>query len=351
MVNQPNTILRGVYFAPARTCNLSCSYCYLEEKKNKYKDEDVVNGFKEFVGMLITNNNPPLPYIAFIGAEASILPPESYLEMFDYYESKYGKNKTQFALQTNGIDIKKHLDMFGIHNTRIGTSLDMSKENNDLHRGIGSYDKVIDNIKYAKAKGFDVTVQSVIQPSHLFDKQPVLDFINLSKELGFAVILKPLSSDEISLNIDEAVTFGEWLVESGYYIYYQTFFSSGMCNTRGNHCYYYQFDPLGGVYSCNVAFGPSGRFADWKKEHINDIDVKRRMLYTKVPTNPECDKCHAKIICNGGCPLERHRGYAADCFIRKGCMNAIIKHGMNLHSMFKASWDYRMSVYNNFIGA
>lgn len=344
-------VIRGMYFATSRTCNLNCSYCYLEEKKDKYKDEDVVNGFKDFVDLMISRDNPRVPYIAFIGAEASMLPPESYLEMIAHYESKYGTGVTQFAIQTNGIDIKRHLDVLEPRNVRIGTSIDMSKENNDFHRGKGSYDKVIEHIKYAKEKGFDVTVQSVIQPEHLLNKQLVIDFIELSKELGFAVILKPVSSDKINLNIPEAIEFGEWLIESGYYIYYQTFFSAGMCNTRGNSCYYYQFDPLGGVYSCNVAFGPSGRFADWKKEDLDDIDIKRRKLYLHYPINGECENCAGRPICNGGCPLERHRGVASDCYIRKGCMNAVLRNNLNLTELFKDSWAYRMSVYKKFIGA
>ncbi len=123
-------------------CNLRCSYCggsipeRLVPWTVKYRLEDLVNFVKR----------DPDPIVAFYGGEP-LLNPEFIKGVMDSLEAKY-------VIQTNGTLVKRLPLEYWRKFDAVLLSIDGRREVNDLYRGEGNYDLVLEAARWLKENGF-----------------------------------------------------------------------------------------------------------------------------------------------------------------------------------------------------
>ena len=153
-------------------CNSQCKYCYEKsmnefdnglEKKWKFdfsapcKSKIEIAQLKKFVNEEDT--------LIFYGGEP-LLNIEKMKEIMDNIKVK------SFCMQTNGkllnLLSKKYLKMF----SKILVSLDGSKERTNFNRGEGTYEKVIENLKLIRKKGYDgeIVTRMTLSFSDVFEQ-------------------------------------------------------------------------------------------------------------------------------------------------------------------------------------
>jgi sulfatase maturation enzyme AslB (radical SAM superfamily) len=150
----------GVDFFPAVTtellftqrCNMACTYCF-EPSKNKKKmtQQDML----DFVASI------PSTGIMMFGGEP-LLDLDLFTALYDAIEAKQmneAQKQTllqsftvQTTLITNGLLVRKYVDVLKKYNIGVQISIDGPKELNDLHRihpdGTGTYDEIMDAIQF-----------------------------------------------------------------------------------------------------------------------------------------------------------------------------------------------------------
>jgi len=133
-------------------CNLTCKYCggtrHIEglPLDRTYNIDDLVKFLKK----------DPNPVIGFYGGEP--------LLASDFLYKTMDKIEAIFTLQTNGILLNKIDKKYLNRMNSILVSIDGGKEITDLNRGSGVYDKVIENCKLMRERGFygDLIARMVI---------------------------------------------------------------------------------------------------------------------------------------------------------------------------------------------
>jgi len=152
-------------------CNLSCSYCYGDYSKRKARDfttEELLDLIEEFKNM-----GTRAIYIS--GGE-----PLLRNDIGEIIRAIKDRNMLCF-MSTNGILVPdkirylKDLDSIFI-------SLDGDENTNDINRGKGTFVKIIEAIKIARAKGLRIVTNTVINLNNLNSIDTV---ISLAKNLGF----------------------------------------------------------------------------------------------------------------------------------------------------------------------
>ncbi|GAA0093315.1 hypothetical protein UT300009_33450 [Paraclostridium bifermentans] len=142
-------VIKSIHIALTYKCNLECKHCCIECSPRKE-----TNLFLEDWKNIINKISDLKPeQLVFSGGEPLIL---------DYFEElvKYSYKKlpeTNFILSTNGTLIDKYdINFFKNYFNKIDISLDgYNKETADRVRGIGIFDKVMENIKLLKKESFN----------------------------------------------------------------------------------------------------------------------------------------------------------------------------------------------------
>lgn len=148
-------------------CNSECRYCYGKvefdtglEKKFHFRENSLelnidIKKLRSFL------EKDPNPVLVFYGGEP-LLKSEIITQIID---SLKGMN-IKFRMQTNG----KLLDKLPIEYLKkidkMLVSLDGNKERTDFNRGEGTYDKVIENIKKVRIKGYtgEIVARMTLSP-------------------------------------------------------------------------------------------------------------------------------------------------------------------------------------------
>lgn len=141
--------LKCIHMELTHKCNLECKHCFL--KASPYKKTNLfLEDWKNVIDKIAYLN--PEQFV-FTGGEPLL---------FDYFEELvlYAQKKlpnTSFTLSTNGTLINKYdINLFKNYFDAIYISLDgYDRESSDKIRGKGVFDKVINNIKLLKEKGFN----------------------------------------------------------------------------------------------------------------------------------------------------------------------------------------------------
>lgn len=314
--------LGNIYFAISKTCNLKCSYCYVskENKNQKASDDKVYNSFKNFVEKLV-KEKAEVNRILFHGAEPTMVSADTYVKMIELYKKEFPKlhGIAPFGMQTNGTRLEEFIEKLSPKDIGIGVSLDGWEEYNDTFRGDGVFQRATKNIRFAKEKGFYVSVLTVLSKPLMKQKHKLLTFINDMASIGVKVMLKPIHTEDESLSVhnEDGCKFGKWITEQGLQKYTQSC-DVNLCDKYGNDCYFFEFDLDGLVYSCNKAYMIGGDFANWHEESFEEIVAKRVPLYHGRKTHEDCVDCKYVTHCLSGCPSDRVNGKAVDCFIKRG---------------------------------
>ncbi|WP_425449251.1 radical SAM protein [Dethiothermospora halolimnae] len=196
-------------------CNLKCKYCYVVDKDGKEMDFDIALKTIDYGLTEARQFSDNTLQINFIGGEP-LISFDLLSKILDHVELKKNSTKVMYTVSTNGIYINKYImEFLKKYNFLIKTSLDGTKESNDINRvdysNQGSYDKFINNIdllrKYEKETG------NIIQLTNVVTKNNFTNFYNnilhLTYDLGFKYIdtgfdgLVDLTQDEYDFFNDE----------------------------------------------------------------------------------------------------------------------------------------------------
>jgi radical SAM protein with 4Fe4S-binding SPASM domain len=334
----------NMYFATHRTCNLSCSYCYVPEynkKSEKASDELILEAHKKFLDKA-KNEEYQILSFCLHGSEPSLIRPETFAEianrMNDYW-AKTGYPGLRTAIQSNGIrftgeylsQLNENLNSKKL--PRLGFSIDPPREVHNKFRN-NSFDKAYSNFHNAMTMGFPVSALSVVTKDtmkHLDDFGAWFkEQLALKKENGNPYKLKiKLATGDMSLTSEEKTEFADFLARNELFHLLQIL-TPGYCIQAGNECMWYEFDIWGKSYSCNKVYGDSGVFADWHNESFDSIVGKRKALYAENFRSRDCDSCQYEFICNSGCPVDREgTGLAHECEIIKYAFDYLDKRGIH----------------------
>ena len=162
-------------------CNLRCTYCYANV--NNRFDSVTSEGFtkQEVFDMVDELYSMGTRLIFLLGGEPLLH--EHIGEIIDYIVSK----GIMLHLITNGTLIKRKMKEISKAHV-ICVSLDGPKAFNDMYRGKGTYDVIIDNIKAALANKLPIRIHPVLTKDSLRILPQLLD---LCKELNIVITYSP----------------------------------------------------------------------------------------------------------------------------------------------------------------
>jgi radical SAM protein with 4Fe4S-binding SPASM domain len=344
----------NMYFATHKSCNLNCRYCYIPPyNKNEQKSDDkkILDSLKNFISK-VENEGYQIGAFCLHGAEPSLMEAETmaeYIKFVNEHWEKYNeKTERKVAIQTNGVRFtKEYLNdiehILGSNDKlRIGFSIDPPKIIHDKLRN-QSFDLVMNNYNEACERGFPVSILSVVSSETIKNLEGFSEWMNIQferkKKYGNPNKIKiKFAIGELALSIEEIRYFTRFLLEHEFLNLVQIL-SPGYCIQRGNECDWYEFDIDGNCYSCNKVYMAEGIFANWISEPFDEIFDKRRKLYSKEYTNPECSDCEYEYLCNSGCPVDRYKsgdmaGKAHECELIKISYNELYKNGIHITDFF-----------------
>lgn len=260
------------------------------------------------------------------GAEPLMLPVSTIAKIFE--SVILHAPHSLIGMQTNGTlltdDCVSTLLEFKskAHRNQFGVSIDGPPEIHNKTRG-NTYSIVWKNITNAVNRGLNLNLlvginSQTIEYLPLFEKW-INDLIYKKIRFRFKFIHNSSGEETFSnyqMSKEQQVVFAQWLYKTGL-MKYTGSFNPKICTQFGNNCFWSEFDPDGGVYSCNVNFSEEKKFADWKSTSFDEIFLRRKTLFRGSHTNADCLSCKYQSKCNSGCPSERSDGLAIDCTVRK----------------------------------
>ena len=160
-----NSKTLGIVLKTVERCNLNCTYCYFFnsiddsfKKHPAYISFDTIKHIVEFLRKGIQELKIEHVKIGIHGGEPLLQNKKDFDRMCSYFIDNIGDvAKVSFTLQTNAMLLnEKWIDLIEKYRIGVGASIDGPKEYNDKYRidhsGIGSYDKVVEKIKFFNAQ-------------------------------------------------------------------------------------------------------------------------------------------------------------------------------------------------------
>lgn len=185
--------LRQIILEITRSCNLCCSYC---NAAGKYADaamrprEMNKDNCRQSIDFFCQRSqDSEEPFISFYGGEP-LLRIDLIRELVEYVKTKYGNDKYNFNITTNGTLLNKEIMSFCIlHNIRLMVSLDGPEKINNRYRvyrkdgnSSGTFPIIMKNLAFIK--NYDnayykrnVSISSVLAPP-FDDIEETLEFFS-----------------------------------------------------------------------------------------------------------------------------------------------------------------------------
>jgi len=309
------------YLAVSRYCNIRCDYCYVPEI-NKDQQDGVDRKALDMMHMMIKKAKAErfaLVHATLHGAEPTTLSPAVLAELVE----GFGQITTSSVInmQTNGVGFNKkyHSRMGDLRKKlRVGFTIDFPQVLHDKNRQ-GTYKKVVENLTHTYDLGYTcrvligVTAETV---NHLPAFEKELRAL-LRRCPALRVGIKHIKGSEYEMTTEDKVKWADFLWRTKFYDFDHTIWG-GLCQSKGNNCWWFEFGEDGTVNSCNKTNNPEGKFANWQEEAMSDVINKRKPLFKDIPVSEECENCSYWSYCKGSCPVDRdENGNTLDCAVRK----------------------------------
>lgn len=160
-------------------CNLSCKYCYTKHIKEALPKERVLEFLSKYIDDFISSDNDPFEVFWIGRGEASLW--GHLAESINFLNDKY-KNKITHSIQTNGILIHNTVNqLHRVDNLRVSISLDGLEEAHDYNRGLGTFKKIVQNVKELLSKNVSIDFMTILLPKTI---ETAPDFLKFIKELS-----------------------------------------------------------------------------------------------------------------------------------------------------------------------
>lgn len=313
---------------PTDSCNMACSYCYVDHKSTKLRmDDDVLEATIEKIAGLIQNQR--LIHFIWHGGEPLLLG-LNFFKRAVAFQRKYCKGiKFENCLQTNGTLLTEEMVQFFVKNDfSISLSIDgpasIHNANRKFLNGEGSFDEVMHAVTLLRKYKQVIGAVAVITTETLRHVRTLYDFM---KKMNIQFRINPIIRTErnyqmYNVNGITALEYGRVMQE----LFDLWFFDDttiqidpinlivgNMISTNVWGCDYHGgclqdiicINPDGNLYPC-------GQFAGNEKFYMGNIleDTIETILSSPVflkvrQRNPkrikECQGCEFVRICNSGC--------------------------------------------------
>ena len=321
--------IRNVQLMMSTGCNLSCRYCYQDDKKNKNMSKEVMESFIDF---LCDTNPETSTLIDFFGGE-----PLVNWEIIKYglelMEDLNLLHKLYFMISTNGTlitdEIAYTLSKYNVH---VNISVDGTPEKHNYERN-NSYDKTLQGLRKLYDYGLcrDITARLTF-PNNYFGniEEHVKSVLNLGiPEVTFAAILAGGITDEELATYEESMYRTSILilkyVEYGLAVipkYMRNLLSMEHLSSDfkpRRPCHFktdsgFVVDTDGVLFGCSIA--PNTDFEDHSSQVYNDCvvgDIRYGVSYNRNIGNQypctvntaknDCINCEARNMCTP-CAME-----------------------------------------------
>jgi uncharacterized protein len=314
---------------PVTLCNLSCSYCFIGEKKSTSMKFTTLE--KIISSVIIHNGKDCITKFIWHGGEPLLAGIDFYRKVVDIQNNfKMDGYRILNAIQTNLTLLNDEFLEFFIKNEfGVGTSLDGTKELHDKNR-CNSFDKVFKNLQYAKSKGLHIGVICIltketlphIEEIYCFFRDNNIDF-TLSPVIPNSRYSKfILTTEEYYLALKQL--FDLWYLDENCKIrvnpcgsIIQSILLKGinLSCIHSENClnHFVTFMPNGDVFPCN-------RFTDYEQFKIGNIsnmtfdellksEKRIELLSRSFETIYACSKCEFRLYCKGGCMNHAYEFY------------------------------------------
>lgn len=321
--------IRNVQLMMSTGCNLSCRYCYQDDKKNKNMSKEVMESFIDF---LCDTNPETSTLIDFFGGE-----PLVNWEIIKYglelMEDLNLLHKLYFMISTNGTlitdEIAYTLSKYNVH---VNISVDGTPEKHNYERN-NSYDKTLQGLRKLYDYGLcrDITARLTF-PNNYFGniEEHVKSVLNLGiPEVTFAAILAGGITDE-ELDTYEESMYRTSILILKYVEYGLAVIPKYMRNLLSMEhlssdfkprrpCHFktdtgFVVDTDGVLFGCSIA--PNTDFKDHASQVYNDCvvgDIRYGVSYNRNIGNQypctvntaknDCINCEARNMCTP-CAME-----------------------------------------------
>ncbi|ARM76079.1 radical SAM/SPASM domain-containing protein [Acidianus manzaensis] len=309
-------IMKKEYLEPTLVltydCNFDCPYCFQKAFKNKLRVTDsVIKGFINYIDKHVNNRKIRVTYF---GGEP-LLELDKIKTISKELLSRYG-DKYSFSIVTNTSllfpRILDELNSLGLRYVQV--TLDGPKEIHDKRRyfigGKGSYNIIIDNLKYAQDHtnvvlriNIDFTNANYIKDLLTDLKEKKITKIRLDPHLVHDNVFNDKYWNRIMPKENEGkilTEFWETAKDLGFEIP-QEVFRLGVCVAHIDEDIV--VDPIGNIYPC-WAFTGNPLYIKGKLKEDGTIEYLNSKLSSVVAKNiwkGKCEDCPYLPMCLGGC--------------------------------------------------
>lgn len=356
-------------FVVTYNCNFRCPYCY--ERRDTKDGKHKIVFTPEMVDLAYKTMNDIQPVeklrykiITLYGGEPLLA---ENRDIVAYIINEGVKRGYRFSAVTNGYELDSFVDFLDKDKiTSVQITIDGPRESHDKRRihytGHGTFDKVVDNVLVALAKGIGVSVRMNTDGHNMNELEELKRFFEdkgFFSYKTFKFYSAPIKDND-SMSGAEHETLN--LVSGSSFVKQhklhhteqqcQDFgvtkrildavkdkkpisFGSVFCAAQSNG---YLLDPLGRIYPCWETVN--------KEEHIlgtylggeinwND-DVVNRWRSSNINANTQCLRCRYALLCKGGCPFHRlgNKTNKAHCSFFRDVFNVAVN---NVYKKAKAS--------------
>lgn len=313
-----NAVSLGLAIAPTTYCNFNCPYCYEENRRPIFMNEETE---KDLITFIKKHENVETVDIIWYGGEplANFKTIKNILELLSHEaQIKMGAH----AIVTNGylLDEEKS-KYFAQHPLNyIQVTIDGNKETHNERRkltsGEGTYDTIINNIDVFLKYNDNTNVYIRVN----IDATNISEFTSLNKTLSDRWLGKKVSvipafvsdvSEGCSTNCnllqreDQAKFYFDLYEKHGLSINFYPELQIGGCGATSLN--YYVVGPEGELYKCWNDIGINEKIVGFlNNDLIPQLDVLAQ--YLAGPTMFEddiCKSCELFPICDGGCQWKR----------------------------------------------
>ncbi len=195
-------------------CNLKCVYCY----QQKSRGQKIEFTTEEILSLVDELSEMGTKFISINGGEALIR------DDIETIIDKINKKNLLVQLTTNGQLITKKIDVIQKVDS-LCVSIDGCKKSNDLNRGQGSYDKIIEGLECLRANNISFHTNTVITKNNL---NAVDEIATLASKYGFIAQFSILRQEdaprpELGLNGKEIREIIQQILsykEKGFLVFY-----------------------------------------------------------------------------------------------------------------------------------
>ena len=152
-------------------CNLRCTYCYeayYDRNHREFTTEEILKLIDELYEM-------GTKYISINGGEPFLR------KDIEIIIDKVNERNLLCHVSTNGLFLAKHLDAIRMVDS-IAISIDGNREDNDINRGKGTYNKIIEVFELLKENNIKFHTSTILTKNNI---NAVEDILDLASQYGF----------------------------------------------------------------------------------------------------------------------------------------------------------------------